>query len=182
MKHSWSFLCLLLMSSPVSAQDILSNAGGLEQLPQLLDALQEHKRAIETMAGKRTEPAVKEMAEKARSEASQLPPPLLPSAAVRSDPFQISYKMQQLAWMHGQGGAQFVTAPGAKPPAMSLKGLVNKSLALLEVNGAGVYMVREGDTISLNKTGENIVIRIEKVDSLSLNVKVGTLQEVVVVR
>jgi hypothetical protein len=105
-----------------------------------------------------------------------------PLPAARNDPFQISYLMRQRAYRLSQGGAQFVAAPGAKTPAMVLKGLVNKKLALLEIQGVGIYMVREGDSLSFNNSGENLVIKIDKIDSLSLNVKVGTLQEVIVVR
>lgn len=101
---------------------------------------------------------------------------------MRNDPFQTSYLMRQRAYRQSQGGAQFVAAPGAKTPAMVLKGLVNKKLALLEIQGVGIYMVREGDSLSFNNNGENLVIKIDKIDSLSLNVKVGTLQEVIVVR
>jgi 4-hydroxyphenylpyruvate dioxygenase-like putative hemolysin len=120
--------------------------------------------------------------DKPRPASAPPPPPTMPAPSVRADPFQVSHKMQQLAWARSQDASQFVTTPGAKTPAMSLKGLVNETLALLEIAGAGVYMVREGDTISLNKTGENIVIKIEKIDLLSLNVKVGTLQELIIVR
>lgn len=102
--------------------------------------------------------------------------------AERNDPFQVSSLMRQRAYLQSQGGMQFVAAPNAKTPTMTLKGLVNKNLALLEIQGVGTYMVRQGDSLSFNKGGENLVIKIEKIDSLSLNVKVGTLQEVIVVR
>jgi hypothetical protein len=102
-------------------------------------------------------------------------------ATARTDPFQLSALMQQKVFQ-AQGGVQFVAQPGARTPAMKLKGLLNKTLALIEIEGAGVHLVRAGDTLSLNKTGENLVIKIEKVDTLSLNVKVGTLEEMIVVR
>jgi hypothetical protein len=101
---------------------------------------------------------------------------------LRTDPFQISYFMQQKALAHNQGGAQFTPLQNAQAPTLIMRGIVSGGLALLDVEGHGVYLVREGDTLSLNRQGQNTVIKIEKIDHLSLMVKIGTLNEMIVVR
>lgn len=100
---------------------------------------------------------------------------------MRTDPFRISYLMQQKA-LAGTQGPRFVPLRDAQTPSMTLRGLIDNRLALLEVEGAGVYLVREGDTLSLSRQGQNTVMKIEKIDRLSLMVKMGTLEEVIVVR
>ncbi len=107
---------------------------------------------------------------------------LFPIPQLRTDPFQISYFMQQKAQAHNQGAVQFTPLQNAQAPTLAMKGIVNEGLALLEVQGSGVYLVRKGDTLSLNREGQNIVIKIEKIDRLSLMVKMGTLAEIIVVR
>ncbi len=101
---------------------------------------------------------------------------------LRTDPFQISYFMQQKAQAHNQGGVQFTPLQNAQAPTLVMRGIVSGGLALLDVEGHGVYLVREGDTLSLNRQGQNTVIKIEKIDRLSLMVKMGTLAEIIVVR
>ena len=76
-------------------------------------------------------------------------------------------------------------APDALPQ-LALRGYVEdadgKTVALLEVNGAHTYLVREGDTVSLPVRGRNAVIRVSKVSNLALHVEVGELRREVVVR
>jgi hypothetical protein len=100
----------------------------------------------------------------------------------RTDPFQISYFMQQKAQAGNQGGLQFTPLQNAHVPTLVMRGIVSGGLALLDVEGHGVYLVREGDTLSLNRQGQNTVIKIEKINRLSLMVKIGTLNEMIVVR
>lgn len=158
----------------------------MENLPAVLDRVREHneplKQALEPpgfqdQAASRT---VETPSAGGDRETFRVSPEAIPQ--LRRDPFQISYLMQQKAHQKGTGEARFVAVPGVRTPAMSLKGLVNNRLALLEVEGAGVYLVREGDTLSLHKTGEHLVIKIDKIDALSLNVRVGALEEIIVVR
>lgn len=101
---------------------------------------------------------------------------------LRTDPFQISYFMQQKARAGNQVGPQFTPLQNAEMPTLVMRGIVSGGLALLDVEGHGVYLVREGDTLSLNRQGQNTVIKIEKIDHLSLMVKIGTLNEMIVVR
>jgi hypothetical protein len=83
--------------------------------------------------------------------------------------------------------ARFV--PRERPagvPALSLRGYVEdadgKACALLDVGGKQVYLVREHDEVSIPQDGENLVLRIAKISNLSLQLKVGELKRVVVVR
>lgn len=54
--------------------------------------------------------------------------------------------------------------------------------AILEVDGAGVHIVRRGDTVGLHRLGSNAVLKVLRVDRLSLVVEVGSLGQVIVVR
>jgi len=53
---------------------------------------------------------------------------------------------------------------------------------LLEVGGLGLFIVREGDTISLqNLPGDN-VLRILEINDISVTVEAGSFGELIVVR
>jgi hypothetical protein len=110
---------------------------------------------------------------------------------VQRDPFTTSDKM------YGEVGIQsaqkasaqqgFVPGYGAQlVPKMRVKGFVNKglkkSVALLEIEGAGVYLVSEGEEIGLQALGQNTVIKILKVDSNSVKVQSGQVNQVIIVR
>ncbi|WP_319381311.1 hypothetical protein [Thiomicrorhabdus sp.] len=73
-----------------------------------------------------------------------------------------------------------------KLPKLSLRGLIIKSendkAAVLEVGSLGTYIVREGDTVSIPDGGFNNVIKVTRIDRLSLLIEVGKLGEVIVVR
>jgi len=107
------------------------------------------------------------------------------------DPFTTSNRMygevgNQSAALAGNGQG-FVAGFGPqKAPKMKLKGFVNrgsnKKVALLEVEGAGVYLVGEGDEIGLQAIGQNSVIKIIKIDSKGLRVQTGQVNQVIVVR
>lgn len=110
---------------------------------------------------------------------------------VLRDPFTTSDKM------YGEIGIQaaqkatvqqgFVPGYGAQSvPKMRVKGFVNKglkkSVALLEIEGSGVYLVSEGEEIGLQALGQNTVIKIIKVDSNSVKVQSGQVNQVIIVR
>ena len=107
------------------------------------------------------------------------------------DPFTTSNRMyaevgNQSATLAGNGQG-FVAGYGPQnAPKMKLKGFVNrgskKPVALLEVEGAGVYLVSEGDEIGLQAIGQNSVIKIIKVDSNGVRVQTGQVNQVIVVR
>ncbi len=80
-------------------------------------------------------------------------------------------------------------SPGlaVKLPKLSLKGVVYKQsesdpLALLDVAGHGVYMVRLEDEIGFNSSDPSQVIKIKKINRLNIIVEVGSLGDLIVVR
>ncbi|HSF71207.1 MAG TPA: hypothetical protein VLA25_02870 [Methylotenera sp.] len=107
------------------------------------------------------------------------------------DPFTTSERMyaevgNQAATLAGSGQG-FVAGYGPQTvPRMKLKGFVNrgakKIVALLEVEGAGVYLVSEGDEIGLQAIGQNSVIKVIKVDANGVRVQAGRVNQVIVVR
>ncbi|MDD2932500.1 MAG: hypothetical protein PHO76_01290 [Methylotenera sp.] len=107
------------------------------------------------------------------------------------DPFTTSDRMygevgNQSALRAGNGMG-FVPGYGAQAaPKMRLKGFVTKSnkkaAALLEVEGAGVFLVSEGDEIGLQALGQSSVLKIIKVDANGVRVQSGQVNQVIVVR
>jgi len=109
------------------------------------------------------------------------------------DPFTTSDKM------HGQVGlgpneragvyGGFIPGYGAAAqgaPKMKLKGYVTKNVskatALLEIDGAGVYMVSEGDEIGLHSIGVNGVLKVVEVGPNGVKVQSGRLNQVILVK
>lgn len=78
------------------------------------------------------------------------------------------------------------SAQGLQIPDMKLKGFIDKDednpLALLEVEGSGTYMVREGDEINIDPSKPRQAIRISKISRLSVTVETGTLGLIRVLR
>lgn len=107
------------------------------------------------------------------------------------DPFTISELMyaevgNQAATLAGNGQG-FVAGYGVQNvPRMRLKGFVNRgtknTVALLEVEGAGVFLVSKGDEIGLQGIGQNSVIKIIKVDANGVRVQTGQVNQVIIVR
>lgn len=75
---------------------------------------------------------------------------------------------------------------GQNAPKMKLKGFVTqnktKATALLEVEGAGVYMVSAGDEIGLHAIGMQTVLKIVEVSANGVKVQPGHINQVIVVR
>lgn len=71
-------------------------------------------------------------------------------------------------------------------PKMRLKGFVTKpnkkAAALLDIEGAGVYLVSDGDEIGLQALGQNAVLKIVKVDANGVKVQSGQVNQVILVR
>jgi Tfp pilus assembly protein PilP len=72
-------------------------------------------------------------------------------------------------------------------PKLTMKGVVFKAqeklpIALLEIGGIGVYMVRVGDEFSFNPAIPTQVIKVIKISRLNVVVEVGTLGDLIVVR
>ena len=102
------------------------------------------------------------------------------------DPFSPSSVMHEQA-NRGGGGLQFL--PGTaedKVPRLHLRGYVEDamgtSLALVEVENHDIFLVRQGDDISLQQGTSNLVLRVVSVTHRSVVVEAGTLGHVIVVR
>lgn len=74
-----------------------------------------------------------------------------------------------------------------KIPQMRLKGFVTpegaqEQLALLEITGKGVFMVREGDEINIDPRQPANAVRISEISRLSVTIETGTLGRIRVLR
>ena len=102
------------------------------------------------------------------------------------DPFAITNAMLQMDQI-AHADIEFTQIEDVVVPTMRLRGLIdndkeNKLAALLEVDGLGVFVVREGDTIGLQGVGSNSVLLIEQISNLSLVVKAGHVGQRFIVR
>lgn len=116
---------------------------------------------------------------------------LKPNAVNQRDPFTTSDKMYGEVGVQSaqkaNGSQGFIPGFGNQAvPKMRLKGFVTKTnkkaSALLDVEGAGVYLVTEGDEIGLQSIGQNSVIKIIKVDNNGVRVQAGQINQVIIVR
>lgn len=107
------------------------------------------------------------------------------------DPFTPSGMMFEQAGNYSNIGSDaFGFRPGDIPdfevPKMRLKGFVNTSskevLALLEISGSGVFMVREGDEINIDPRNPSSAIRISEISRQSITIETGTLGRIRVLR
>lgn len=109
------------------------------------------------------------------------------------DPFTTSDKMYaQVGLQPGDranvyGG--FIPGYGASAqgaPKMRLKGYVTKNVskatALLEIEGAGVFMVSKGDEIGLHAIGSTGVLKVVDVGPNGVRVQSGRLNQVILVK
>lgn len=73
-----------------------------------------------------------------------------------------------------------------KMPKMRLRGHLQgqngEVVALLELVGGDVYIVREGDTVGLHDFGIDSVVRVQKISRLHLVVESGSLNQKIIVR
>ncbi len=110
-------------------------------------------------------------------------------ATVR-DPFTPSRLMYEIVGSQtglANGAYGFVPSlQGGKIPAMKLRGFIDKDkdepLALLEIKGAGTFMVRVGDEINIDPSQPRQAIRISNITRLSVTVETGTLGSIRVLR
>lgn len=63
-----------------------------------------------------------------------------------------------------------------------LRGADGKVVALLEIGGGAVHIVREGDTVGLHEFGFDSVIRIKEISRLHLVIEAGSLGQLIIVR
>lgn len=104
------------------------------------------------------------------------------------DPFTATTKMiKQLSVEHG-ANTNFQTSSLIQTlPKLSLRGIIvqakdSSPLALLDITGNGVHMVRIGDEISFNAADPKQVLKIQSITRLSVTVEIGTLGDLIVVR
>ncbi len=109
------------------------------------------------------------------------------------DPFTASDKMHAQVGLtpNERAGVYggFIPGYGAAAqgvPKMKLKGYVTKNVskasALLEIEGAGVYMVSKGDEIGLHSIGVNGVLKVVEVGPNGVKVQSGRLNQVILVK
>lgn len=113
------------------------------------------------------------------------------SGKIQRGPFTTSLKMysemSRQSGFSNSGNNGFTPGYGIqKLPIMRLKGFVTKNrknaTALLDVEGAGVYMVSKGDQIGLHAIGLNTVLEVMEVTSQGVKVRAGQINQLIVVR
>tara|TARA_R100001143_G_scaffold30013_4_gene29295 strand:+ start:31094 stop:31546 length:453 start_codon:yes stop_codon:yes gene_type:complete len=111
--------------------------------------------------------------------------------ALMRDPFTPSQLMYQIRGTELSSYSRAGTfnpndAVATDIPDMRLRGFVSddseKMLALLEVVGRGVYMVREGDEININPRRPSEAIRITSITRLGVTVETGTIGKIRVLK
>jgi hypothetical protein len=108
---------------------------------------------------------------------------------LKRDPFTTSERMYAEVGQQAQKGAGyggFIAGYGTQNiPKMHLKGFVTRSsgaTAILEIEGAGVYMVSKGDEIGLHAIGQNTVLKVVDISSNGVKVQSGRVNQVIIVR
>jgi len=96
------------------------------------------------------------------------------------DPFAPTERMRE-------GGDGFVPRDAPQVlPGLELRGYIEgadgKAVALLEVEGKRIYLVRKGDSVSLPQGGRSLVMRVVEVNNLELRIEIGELRRVLVIR
>ena len=149
---------------------------------------EEHMRYLNRFPGAHGVPAVKRFFV-AACMAAAFPAAAAEQAHVpKRDPFTASNTMHALVGRQSadaaSSGRGFVVGGGEQIPRMKLRGFVNnkQSVAVLDIEGVGTYLVRKDDEIGLQAIGRNTVIRIIDVDGMGVKVQPGSFPQVIVVR
>lgn len=106
----------------------------------------------------------------------------------KRDPFTASDTMHSMVGNRAadaaSNGRGFIAGGNDQVPKMKLRGYVNnkQSVAVLDIEGVGTYLVRKNDEIGLQAIGKNTVIKIIDVDGMGVKVQSGTFRQVIVVR
>ncbi|MBE0471898.1 MAG: hypothetical protein IBX55_20615 [Methyloprofundus sp.] len=106
------------------------------------------------------------------------------------DPFTPSQLMYEQVGMQDNKANNILgfipSSQTTKIPKMKLKGLINKDkeafIALLEIQGVGTFMVREGDEFNIDPSQPKTAIRISQITRLSITVETGRLGSIRVLR
>jgi hypothetical protein len=109
-----------------------------------------------------------------------------PDPGPERDPFETSPEMLDEARRRGTAAEFLADEDPDDTPELRLRGFVEgedgQSVALLEVGGKDVYIVRKDDTVSLHTGRRSVVLRVMEVGHLRLVVELGRLRRAVVVR
>lgn len=167
-----TLLNLTMLSASVRADPAESLQA---QVPALLEMIKERNKLIEQSLNGISAPAAQLLEQEK-------------AASTPRDPFSLSPQlMQDLSIDRGRGFSQFQPQNSRVMPRLKLKGIVrdektDESLALLDVGGQDVHLVRVGDEISFNPADPKQVIKIMKISPSNLIVEVGTLGDLIMVR
>lgn len=121
----------------------------------------------------------------------QNPQSLYPAIQSVRDPFTPSSTMFDAITNRrsasGAAGYGFMrSASNSDLPSMRLRGFITqdneKPVALLEVDNARTYLVREGDEINIDPSVPNSAIRVTKISRSSITVEAGMLGSIRVQR
>ncbi|MEM9044653.1 MAG: hypothetical protein AAGC81_08145 [Pseudomonadota bacterium] len=110
--------------------------------------------------------------------------------AAREDPFSPETIFDQSATEGVQQSRQRRFVPAAVPqrlPEMRLRGIgrsrsLDPPTVLLEIDGHGIFVVTQGDTVTLQSSRPENVIRIREITDISVILEVGTFGEVIELR
>ena len=171
--HRWSVVvgAVFLMAGSLTCSD---RAFAQEQ-PELIEVEAEPQAA----SGDAEKPAPV-----GPDNAAASPPgdPEAPASEAERDPFGASGRLGAYI-----GDPLFTPSASLKGiPKMRMKGYLEgadgEKVALLELVGGGVHIVREGETVGLYEIGRESVIRIQKINRLHLVVEAGSLGQLIIVR
>lgn len=200
---------LLVPASPTAAE---TNASVelARQLPDLLNMIQERQQHLKDSLNKdntnyqtygENSDLIPSFSTSQKPQNSQNPstPPqnsyltnVDPEAAFENglrDPFSVTKKIIDLNEPDEESAANnpFVSTTTDNIPKLKLRGVImhnqdSSPLALLDIAGNGVHMVRVGDRIGFNATNPLQVLKIKQINRLNVIVEIGTLGDLVVVR
>lgn len=141
-------------------------------------------------SGRQEKPAVTSAKAETRAVEPPKPPPPVAASQPGRDPFTTSESMyQEMGRQSVSGpGRSFVPSQGMENvPKMKLRGYINDNpkrgaTALLDVEGAGIFLVKAGDEIGLQAIGRNQVLKVMKVEAQRVEVQAGQINQVIIVR
>lgn len=154
MRVAATLLGLLVRSLPTHAQDS-GIAGSIDFSPPRL-------AAAEGVAAREPDPAAE--------------PGGFPGPAAR-DPFAFTPLL-----LPGTAGGFISGDPSALPPLKirAIARVDGQAVVLLEIGSAGVFLLRENETVTLREAAAPLTLRVRAINSHSVEVESGALQQVVV--
>ena len=104
------------------------------------------------------------------------------------DPFDYARDPFALTTLMLQGGGGYPGSEGAsgRLPVLRLRGLARHSgkdgIALIEVEGSGIYILRVGEIVMLRGDQTPLTLRLKRIHAASIEVEADPGRQVVVVR